>query len=88
MLRDFSTYASQLCDVLQQSATISYRLENREGGTMINLGSFEVVSGKLAVSDPCYDTDVWCRGELENCKLGNWVATALREAHRPADCRS
>ena len=79
MLRDFSSYASQLCDVLQQSATISHRLENREGGTMIDLGSFEVVSGKLAISDPCYDVDVWCRGDLENCKLGSWLASALEK---------
>ena len=55
------------------------RLEHGEGGSMLELGSFEVISGKLAVSDPCYDTDVWCRGELENCKTGTWAASALEK---------
>ena len=31
MLKEFSTYASELCDVLQQSANISSRLEHGEG---------------------------------------------------------
>lgn len=79
MLGDFSNYASELCDVLRQSASISCRLEHGEGGSMLELGSFEVISGKLAVSDPCYDTDVWCRGELENCKTGTWDASALEK---------
>ena len=79
MLREFSSYASQLCDVLQQSATISHRLEHGEEGNMIDLGSFEVVSGKMDVSDPCYEVDVWCRGELENCKLGTWNASAIEK---------
>ena len=43
---------------------------------MIDLGKFDVVSGRLAVSDPCYDEDVWCRGELENAKNGYWLAFA------------
>ena len=76
MLKEFSSYASELCDVLRQSATISHRLEHGEG---TNLGSFEVVSGKLAVSDPCYDPDVWCRGELENCKIGTWNASIVEK---------
>ena len=79
MLREFSSYASQLCGVLQQSAIISHRLEHGEKGNMIDLGSFEVVSGKLAVSDPCYEVDVWCRGELENCRTGTWVASVLEK---------
>ena len=79
LLREFSSYASQLCDVLQQSAAISHRLETRKGGSMNDLGSFEVVSGKLAVSDPCYDIDVWCRGELENCKRGTWMASVVEK---------
>jgi len=40
------------------------------------IGNFECVSGKLTVSDPCYDTDVWCRGELDNTMLGTWDAEA------------
>ena len=42
--------------------------------TRKTIGSFECVSGKFAVSDPCYDTGVWCRGELENIKRGKWNA--------------
>ena len=47
---------------------------------MINLGKFDVVSGRLAVSDPCYDEDVWCRGEIDNAKNGSWFAFADEKA--------
>ena len=30
-----------------------------------DLGSFEMISDRMGVSDPCYDTSVCCRGELE-----------------------
>jgi len=40
----------------------------------IPIGQFECVSGKFAISDPCYETDVWCRGELDNIKIGTWNA--------------
>ena len=38
------------------------------------IGNFECESGKFVVSDPCYDMNVWCRGELENIKCGVWNA--------------
>jgi hypothetical protein len=28
------------------------------------LGTFRVNSGKLRITDPCYETDVWCAGEI------------------------
>jgi hypothetical protein len=40
----------------------------------IPLGQFENVSGRFALSDPCYKTDVWCRGELDNVRKGTWNA--------------
>jgi hypothetical protein len=41
---------------------------------MINLGSFNVNSGKVVVSDPCYDRGTWCQAVLENVKNGEWIA--------------
>jgi hypothetical protein len=38
------------------------------------LGTFEVKSGKLVVSDPCYERGTWCHGILEGVKNGKWVA--------------
>jgi hypothetical protein len=40
------------------------------------LGQFENVSGRFAISDPCYDVDTWCRGELDDVKKGTWNAEA------------
>lgn len=42
----------------------------------VELGTFEVVSGKLVVSDPCYERDIWCAGTLENVRNGEWNASA------------
>jgi len=41
---------------------------------MKHIGNFTVTSGKLIVSDPCYDRDVWCMGELSNVQNGEWEA--------------
>lgn len=38
------------------------------------IGSFEVKSGKLRISDPCYDLDTWCAGTLDNVLNGKWNA--------------
>lgn len=35
---------------------------------------FEVTSGSMVCSDPCYNTDVWCMGVVDNVKNGLWVA--------------
>lgn len=42
----------------------------------IKLGNFEIESGKVRVSDPCYDIDTWCATTLENVKKGKWLAEA------------
>jgi hypothetical protein len=38
------------------------------------IGQFENISGRFAISDPCYGIDVWCRGELSDVKKGMWNA--------------
>lgn len=40
--------------------------------------SFEVVSGTLVCSDPCYSLDTWCMGIVENVKKGKWNAQIER----------
>lgn len=35
---------------------------------------FEVVSGSMVCSDPCYSLDVWCMGVVNNVKKGKWNA--------------
>jgi hypothetical protein len=39
---------------------------------------FEVTSGKVRVTDPCYDTDTWCSAEVADIKNGNWKAWAVK----------
>jgi hypothetical protein len=36
--------------------------------------TFTVTSGGLRVTDPCYDMDTWCAGQLENVMDGIWQA--------------
>lgn len=43
---------------------------------MKNVGTFEIETGVVRVTDPCYDRDVWCSGSLENVKTGKWNAFA------------
>lgn len=35
---------------------------------------FEITSGAMVCSDPCYATDVWCMGIVNNVKNGTWLA--------------
>lgn len=37
---------------------------------------FEITSGKIVCSDPCYKTDVWCMGIVDNVENGSWIAIA------------
>jgi hypothetical protein len=37
--------------------------------------TFEVKSGAVFVSDPCYKLDTWCAKKLENVRNGKWLAT-------------
>lgn len=34
---------------------------------------FEVTSGKLVLTDPCYKIPTWCQGVVDNVKKGTWV---------------
>ena len=34
---------------------------------------FNVVSGKMILSDPCYELGTWCQGKISNVKNGEWV---------------
>lgn len=43
------------------------------------LGNFEVTSGELITSDPCYDLDTWCMGVLKGVKKGSWHAYSMIE---------
>lgn len=43
----------------------------------IAIGNFEVVSGKIMVSDPCYEIGTWCQGTLKNVRAGIWKGYIL-----------
>lgn len=47
-------------------------LSSKTQEKLIKLGTFEVSSGILVVSDPCYELGTWCQGILENVKNGIW----------------
>jgi len=42
-----------------------------------DLGTFEVVSGSLFLSDPCYDIITWCTGKLDRASIGTWRALSF-----------
>jgi len=44
----------------------------------MRVGSFEVVSGNLVVSDPCYDLTGHCQQLFANAKLGRWVVSSQK----------
>ena len=39
-------------------------------------GYFEIHSGRMIISDPCYNKTGWCTGELNLVKMGSWKAIA------------
>lgn len=45
------------------------------------MNTFEVTSGALMASDPCYKTDVWCAGKIENVKNGTWQFEIFESDH-------
>lgn len=51
----------------------------------IEIGTFEVVTGKVVVSDPCYEIGTWCQGVLENVREGAWRCHVLRSDDRVAE---
>lgn len=38
------------------------------------IGNFDVTSGELMVSDPCYERGAWCHGVVQNVVNGKWSA--------------
>ena len=44
----------------------------------VDLGIFEVESGKLVISDPCYARGTWCQGELKDVQNGKWKAKVIK----------
>ena len=40
--------------------------------------TFEVVSGAIVCSDPCYELPTWCQGIVDNVKNGTWIAEIVR----------
>lgn len=53
---------------------------------MYPLGEFEIKSGEVIISDPCYAIGTWCQGLVRNVKNGTWVAdvACLEESGRNA----
>lgn len=50
------------------------KIEFPEIHSVSSLLSFEVSSGALRVTDPCYSLDTWCAGQLQNVMNGEWNA--------------
>lgn len=42
----------------------------------IELGKINLESGSIFISDPCYNTDVWCTKYLPNIKKGEYICRA------------
>jgi len=40
----------------------------------MNTKTFEITSGVIVASDPCYEIPTWCQGVIENVKKGTWSA--------------
>lgn len=57
-----------------QYTTTTIDKEERTEGDEV-LGTFNVNSGRLRVTDPCYTREVWGAGILENVANGTWQAT-------------
>jgi hypothetical protein len=36
---------------------------------------FNITSGQMIVTDPCYNKETWCQAKLDNVKIGPWKAT-------------
>lgn len=46
--------------------------------------TFQVDSGALRVTDPCYDMDTWCADTLDDVKNGRWMAFTMSK-HSSSD---
>jgi len=54
----------------------------------IDLGSFEVRSGLVNITDPCYEADGKCNAIKQRAKRGLWSAEALMSSGRVAVLRA
>ena len=43
----------------------------------LDLGTFDVVSGKLMITDPCYKSDLWCANSVGQVRKGAGNALAV-----------
>lgn len=43
----------------------------------VAVGEFTVTSGKMMISDPCYDQSTWCQGVISKVKKGLWKAQVV-----------
>lgn len=41
---------------------------------MHNVGDFKIESGRVYISDPCYEKGTWCQGLIDGVKNGTWNA--------------
>lgn len=44
--------------------------------------TFKIKSGKIVLSDPCYELGTWCQGVVDNVKNGVWSASVNYENNR------
>lgn len=49
-----------------------------DNNCLINIGKFAITSGKVMISDPCYEVGTGGQGILENVKNGTWNAFVSR----------
>ncbi len=44
-----------------------------------HVGTFEIKSGSVYVTDPCYEPGTWCQGLVKNVLCGKWKASVIIE---------
>lgn len=74
--------SSELRRFLEQFEQYKYKPENPETiltGKPIQLGSH------VMISDPCYDTDTWCNGDLKDVLPGTWRTKVIYMYDRCTD---
>lgn len=50
----------------------------KQSRELFELGTFEIVSGKVRISDPCYKKRTWCAGTIDNTMVGIWKAQVIK----------
>lgn len=73
---------SELRTFLEQFEQYKYKLENPE---TILTGKPIQLESHVMVSDPCYDTDTWCNGDLKDILPGTWRTKAIYMYDRCTD---